>query len=231
MFKPIERAAGDEDDIETGRERGLMGAKLLAQAALGASARHGVAHGGTGRDEARARGFGLEPGVGSGERRAWGSAKFRGRGAGRGCRRRGAGIEVGGRVGCGFPRWRPGAARGEKHGERAGVVTAAGGTDVVEIALAAQVLLGKESHGVGGGAGGGNGKAATEGVAATGNGDGRRGAGRRQLDDGEALAALRAAGGEDFAATLGGFAGAEVDLASALLLVWAEGGFHGVLRD
>jgi hypothetical protein len=50
-------------------------------------------------------------------------------------------------------------------------------------------------------------------------------------DDGEALATLGAAGGQDFAATAGGFTGAEADLASALLLVWAEGGIHGELRD
>jgi len=49
------------------------------------------------------------------------------------------------------------------------------------------------------------------------------------LDDGEALAAFGATGGENLATALGGVAGAEADLAGAFLFVRAEGGLHGVL--
>lgn len=51
------------------------------------------------------------------------------------------------------------------------------------------------------------------------------------LDDGEALTALGAAGGEHFTATFGGFAGAKADLAGAFFTVRAEGGIHGGLRS
>lgn len=81
MFKPIERATGDEDEIEAGREAGLVGAKGLAQATFGVGAGDGVAHGGAGGDEAGAgrRGRGAsfakatEGKAGSGERGAVGS--------------------------------------------------------------------------------------------------------------------------------------------------------------
>lgn len=46
-------------------------------------------------------------------------------------------------------------------------------------------------------------------------------------DDGEPLAALAATAGEDFAAALGGFAGAEADLAGAFQAVRTECRLHG----
>jgi hypothetical protein len=46
----------------------------------------------------------------------------------------------------------------------------------------------------------------------------------RRLDDGQALAAFGAAGGENFAAAASGFAGAIADLAGAFQFVRAEGG-------
>ena len=56
------------------------------------------------------------------------------------------------------------------------------------------------------------------------------GPGRREpapgSDDGEALAALEAAGLDDLAAVLGGHAGAVADLAGALLTMRTECGFH-----
>lgn len=55
-FKPIEGAAGDENEVEAGRESQLMGAKALAEAAFGAGAGDGVADGGAGGDEAGAGG-------------------------------------------------------------------------------------------------------------------------------------------------------------------------------
>ena len=48
----------------------------------------------------------------------------------------------------------------------------------------------------------------------------------RGLDDGQALAALAAAIGENLAATFGGFASTVADLAGALQAVWAECRLH-----
>ena len=45
-------------------------------------------------------------------------------------------------------------------------------------------------------------------------------------DDGQTLAALAAAGGENLAATFGGFASTVADLAGALQAVWAECRLH-----
>lgn len=56
------------------------------------------------------------------------------------------------------------------------------------------------------------------------------GHGERKSDDGEALAALAATGSEDFAAAFGGLAGAETDLASALLAVRTECRLHGFVK-
>jgi hypothetical protein len=52
---------------------------------------------------------------------------------------------------------------------------------------------------------------------------------KRISDDREALAALTTAGREDFAATPGGLAGAETDLAGAFLAMRAECRLHGFM--
>ena len=58
IFKPIERAAGDEQEIMAGGHKFLMIAKNFAQAAFGAGALHGVADGGAGSDHTQAGGGG-----------------------------------------------------------------------------------------------------------------------------------------------------------------------------
>jgi len=47
-----------------------------------------------------------------------------------------------------------------------------------------------------------------------------------ESDDRQALAAFEAAGGDDFAATLGGHAGAKTNLAGSLNTVRTESGLH-----
>lgn len=117
-FKPIEGAAGDEDQIHARREAELVGAEALAKAALGAGAGHGVAYRGTGSDEAGAGGRGrlLASGSGRGGRRSGGIAS-----------RLGAGGVI-------------------KH-KGAAIVAAPLGADVVEIRRPTQVLVGAEAHG------------------------------------------------------------------------------------
>ena len=56
ILKPIERVAGDEEQIVTGGDEGLVVAKDLAEAAFGAGALDGVADGGTGGDHAETGG-------------------------------------------------------------------------------------------------------------------------------------------------------------------------------
>lgn len=92
-------------------------AKAFAEAAFGACAGDGVADGGAGGDEAGAGG--RQGGVG---------------------RRVGGGGVFGVRRGVG-------PARGVEKDEGAGLEAAAGGADVVEISLAAQVLFWTEAHG------------------------------------------------------------------------------------
>lgn len=118
MFKPIERAAGHEDKIDVGREGGLVGAEALAEAAFGAGAGDGVAHRGAGGDETGAGrgGFGGRGGVG--RRDGFVSQSGCGRG----------------------PSW------GVEDGEGAAIEASADASDMVEIPLAAEVLLGTETH-------------------------------------------------------------------------------------
>lgn len=59
IFKPIERAARDQKEIMAGGHKFLVVAKNFAQAAFGAGAHNGVAHGNAGGDHAQA-------GIGSG---------------------------------------------------------------------------------------------------------------------------------------------------------------------
>jgi hypothetical protein len=58
IFKPIERAAGDEQEIMAGGHKFLMVAKNFAKAAFGAGAPDGVADGGAGSHHAQAGGGG-----------------------------------------------------------------------------------------------------------------------------------------------------------------------------
>jgi hypothetical protein len=58
ILKPIERAAGDKEEIMAGGHKFLMVAKNFAQAAFGAGAQDGVAHGDAGGDHAQAGGRG-----------------------------------------------------------------------------------------------------------------------------------------------------------------------------
>ena len=185
-FKTIEGIAGDEHEVDAWRESELVGAKALAEPALGAGPGDGVAHGGAGRHEA-----------GPGGQFVW----F-GRGPGR------RGLARDGFAGSGT-RGQRGPGSVIKH-KGAAIEAAPLGADVVEIRRPTQVLVGAEAHGV--------------------EAEDREGSRLLPLDDGEALAALGATSGEDLAATLGGIAGAEADLAGAFLFVRAEGGLHGVLR-
>ncbi len=71
VFKPIERATGDEDEIEAGREGGLVGAKPLAEAAFGAGARAGEGGGAGGGGGGETGGGAAARGESGGTWAAW----------------------------------------------------------------------------------------------------------------------------------------------------------------
>lgn len=54
IFKPIERATSDEENVGAGRYQGLVGAIEFPEAAFGAGAGDGVTHGRPGGDHAEA---------------------------------------------------------------------------------------------------------------------------------------------------------------------------------
>ncbi len=131
-FKPIERPARHEHEVEAGRKGELVGPEAFAQPTLGAGAGHGVADRGSRRDEA-----------GPGGAHGGGRRGFRGRGGGR----RG-GVFV--RVRRVYARARGGAggARSVIKHKGAAIEAAPLGADVVEIGRPTQVLVGAKAHGV-----------------------------------------------------------------------------------
>jgi hypothetical protein len=116
--------------------------------------------------------------------------------------------------------------------ERAAVETPAFGAHTLKIRRAPQVLFGTEAHWRR--AENGRTKRLKDRGVRRPRTDGGRQAGLQPdavfppiaSDDGQALAALAAAGLEDLAAATGGLAGAEADLAGAFFAVRTEGGLH-----
>lgn len=100
----------------------LVGSKSLTQAAFRAGAGDGIADRGAGSDKAGPGGPGRD-------------GNFRGKQGGRGARRGQSGGQVA-------------ATRGVMKGEGPGIVASAGAAHMVEIRLAAQVLLGTKAHGL-----------------------------------------------------------------------------------
>jgi len=109
-----------------------------------------------------------------------------------------------------------GFARLPPHGERPAVDAASSFPDSPDVGLTAQVLFRAETHGPS--------RPARWTPLASSRLQ------RRQLDDGQPLATLEAAGFDDLAATFGGHPGTVTNLAGALLAVRAECRFHDVKR-
>jgi hypothetical protein len=127
IFKPIERATGNEQQIVAGGHALLLVTERLAKAAFGAGALDGIADGGAGSDHADAGGSDFFFG-----------RRDDGRGAGFGGR-------INGDPGRAWCRGRGGLTGIPKH-KGAAIVAAPVGADMLEIQLAPQMLLGAKTH-------------------------------------------------------------------------------------